>query len=64
MASLQVEVDDQRPKRMTDNARNLADAGHLRNDVTVIDAGEIMWTYSSRQRDELLVLNRGWSLHR
>jgi AcrR family transcriptional regulator len=64
MASLQVEVDDQRLKRMTHNAGNLAHAGHLRKDITVVDAGEIMWTYSSPQLYELLVLSRGWSLAR
>ena len=64
MASLQAEMDDQRLDRMTHNARSLAEAGHLRNDITVVDAGEIMWTYSSPQLYELLVVIRGWSLER
>jgi AcrR family transcriptional regulator len=64
MASLQAEMDRQRLDRMTHNARNLAHAGQLRNDVTVERAAEIMWTYSSPQLYELLVLSRGWPLQR
>ena len=60
MASLQTEMDAQRLDRMTHNARNLAKAGHLRKDLNVKQAGEIMWTYSSPQLYELLVLIRGW----
>ena len=57
-------MDGQRLDRMTHNARGLADAGHLRNDITVQQAGEIMWTYSSAQLYELLVVIRGWPLER
>jgi AcrR family transcriptional regulator len=64
MASLQAEMDSQRLTRMTHNARNLASAGHLRNDVSVECAGEVMWTYSSPQLYELLVLIRGWPVER
>ena len=62
MAQLQAHLDAQRLERMTSNARNLARGGHLRADVTVARAGEIMWTYSSPELYELLVLNRGWRL--
>jgi AcrR family transcriptional regulator len=64
MANLQSEMDAQRLERMTHNAHNLAAAGHLRHDVTVEMAGEIMWTYSSPELYELLVLTRGWPLRR
>jgi AcrR family transcriptional regulator len=64
MADLQSEMDAQRLERMTHNARNLAAAGHLRDDVTAEVAGEIMWTYSSPELYELLVLTRGWALRR
>ena len=64
MASLQAEMDRQRLDRMTHNARNLAAAGHLRPDITVKHAGEIMWTYSSAQLYELLIITRLWPLHR
>jgi AcrR family transcriptional regulator len=64
MARLQTEMDGQRLDRMTGNARSLATAGHLRHDLSVKSAGEILWTYSSPQLYELLVLRRGWSLGR
>ena len=64
MARLQAELDAQRLERMTHNARNLANAGGLRDGLTVKQAGEIMWTYSSPQLYELLVLTRGWPLKR
>lgn len=64
MASLQSEMDAQRLGRMTHNAESLAAAGHLREEVTIASAGEIMWTYSSPELYQLLVLTRGWTLRR
>jgi AcrR family transcriptional regulator len=64
MAGLQSEIEDQRLKRMTENARRLAEAGHLRRGLTVEQAGEILWTYSSPALYELLVLIRGWPVER
>jgi AcrR family transcriptional regulator len=64
MASLQSELNSQRLERMTHNARNLAAANHLREDLTVERAAEILWTYSSPELYELLVLTRGWPLER
>jgi AcrR family transcriptional regulator len=64
MAGLQSELNAQRLKRMTRNARNLANANHLRENLTIEVAGEIMWTYSSPELYELLVLTRGWPLER
>jgi len=64
MANLQAEMDGRRLDRMTHNARNLASAGYLRDDVSVGDAAEIMWAYSSPQLYELLVLVRGWPIPR
>jgi AcrR family transcriptional regulator len=64
MASLKSEMDAQRLERMTHNARSLDAAGHLRDDVPVELAGEILWTYSSSELYELLVLTRGWTLRR
>ncbi len=60
MAGLLTEVDAARLSRMTANAHTLAAAGHLRPDVTVEQAGEVMWTYSSPDLYELLVVKRGW----
>jgi AcrR family transcriptional regulator len=64
MARLPSQLNAQRLKRMTHNARNLAHTGGLHNGVTVKRAGEIMWTYSSPELYELLVLTRGWPLDR
>lgn len=64
MAALKAELDNQRLERMTHNARNLADAGHLRAGLAVEAAGEIMWTYSSPELYELLVIRRGWQIER
>jgi AcrR family transcriptional regulator len=60
MAGLLAEISTARLSRMTRNARNLAVAGHLRHDITVEQAGEVMWTYSSPELYELLVITRGW----
>jgi hypothetical protein len=62
MADLQAEMNDQRLERMTRNARNLGAGNHLREELTIERAGEIMWTYSSPELYELLVLTRGWRL--
>jgi AcrR family transcriptional regulator len=64
MAQLQSQLRAQRLERMTHNARSLADTDGLRAQVTVERAGEILWTYSSPELYELLVLTRGWSLDR
>jgi AcrR family transcriptional regulator len=64
MAALRAEMDTSRLTRMTSNARNLADAGHLRDDITAEHAGEVLWTYSSPELYELLVLGRGWPAER
>lgn len=64
MAGLLSELNAQRLERMTRNAANLAASGHLREALTVERAGEILWTYSSPELYELLVLTRGWPLDR
>jgi AcrR family transcriptional regulator len=58
---LRDELDADRLRRMTDNARRLRNAGHLRDDVTLAVATDVLWTYSSPELYELLVLRRGWS---
>jgi len=60
MADLRADIDASRLSRMTRNARTLANGRHLRDDITVERAAEIMWTYSSPELYELLVLNRRW----
>jgi AcrR family transcriptional regulator len=49
-----------RHQRMTLNARRLADAGHLRPGITIDEAADILWTYSSPELYDLLVRQRGW----
>ena len=64
LATLLEEINEARHHRMTDNARRLHAAGHLRRGVTVQAAADILWTYSSAELYELLVLRRGMSLNR
>ena len=62
MAELQSEMDAGRLRRMTRNAAHLAEAGHLRDGITVQHAAEILWAYTSPELYEMLVLARGWPL--
>jgi AcrR family transcriptional regulator len=55
------ELDTDRMRRMTQNARRLRDAGHLRDGIAVKQAADILFTYSAPELYELLVLRRGWS---
>lgn len=58
------DLDAARLRRMTANARRLREAGHLRPGITVSAAADILWTYSSAELYELLVLRRQMPLHR
>jgi AcrR family transcriptional regulator len=62
MAALQADLDTQRLARMTHNAKAIT--GHLRPDLSVEDAGVILWTYSSPELYELLVVKQGWPVER
>jgi AcrR family transcriptional regulator len=64
MTELLKASDDERLTRMRHHARFLADRGHLRNGVTLVEATDILWTCSSVEIYELLVLQRGWSPRR
>jgi AcrR family transcriptional regulator len=55
------ELDADRLCRMTQNARRLRDAGHLRPGITLARAADTLWTFSSPELYELLVLRRGWT---
>jgi AcrR family transcriptional regulator len=61
MAELLEEIDAQRLGRMEENARTLYERGQLRAGVTLEQARDVLWTYSSPDLYELLVLKRGWS---
>src|SRR5829696_8111446 len=56
LAELAAEVDEQRLRRMARNARTLHDRRQLRQGVTLREARDILWTYSSPELFELLVL--------
>lgn len=56
------ELDDNRRIRMTDNARRLVAAGHLRRGPSVERAADILWTYSSPELYDLLVVQSKWDI--
>jgi AcrR family transcriptional regulator len=60
IAALLDEISAARHERMTINARGLANAGHLWPGITPGQAADILWTYSSPELYELLVIRRGW----
>jgi AcrR family transcriptional regulator len=64
MAALLRESDSQRRTRMRQNARTLADRGQLAPGVSLEEATDVLWTYSSPALYELLVLQSGWDLTR
>jgi AcrR family transcriptional regulator len=59
--ALREEMDADRLRRMSANARRLRDGGHLRAGVTLPQATDVLWTYSAPELYELLVLRRGWT---
>jgi hypothetical protein len=64
MAALVSESDEANLERMRHHARFLAKRGDLRRGVTVEEAADLLWTCTSVELYELLVLKRGWSLPR
>ncbi len=64
MAALLEEVDDQRRQRMRHNADRLHRRGWLRPGLGLDEAADILWTYSSQELYELLVIKSGWSIDR
>lgn len=56
------EMDEDRLARMTENAQYLDQAGHLRAGVAVDAAADLMWSVTSPEMFELLVIRRGWPL--
>lgn len=64
LGGLLEEMDDDRHVRMRENAAYLHSAGHLRPDVGVEQAADVMWMVTSPEVYELLVMRRGWSVER
>ena len=62
MAPLLEEVVQARLVRMEHNARHLYERGDLRAGVTLADARDVLWLYSSPELYELLVLRQRWPL--
>lgn len=64
MAALLAETEDQRRVRMRHNARRLQRRDWLRPGITLAQATDILWTYSSAELYELLVIKSGWPANR
>ena len=64
MAALHAKLDADRRRRMTINATHLRDAGHLRPDVSLREAVDVLWAFSAPELYDLLVVRRGWSASR
>ena len=64
LAKLQAEMDAARLTRMTHNARTLLKGGHLRRGINLDEAADVLWTYSSPELYEMLVVRRGWEVER
>lgn len=60
MAALFTEIEAQRRARMRHNARRLQQRGWLRPEVSLARATDILWTYSSAELYDLLVVRSGW----
>ncbi len=63
-AALHSELDEARLQRMAENARYLADNGHVRSGVTTEEARDILWLCTSPDLYDLIVVQRGWSPQR
>jgi AcrR family transcriptional regulator len=64
MAALLRAHNDLRERRARHHARFLKERGYLREGVSVAQATDILWTCTSDELYDLLVVQRGWSLPR
>jgi AcrR family transcriptional regulator len=64
MATLLAEVEAQRRTRMRHNAGLLQQRGWLRPGTGLARATDILWTYSSAELYDLLVIRSGWPVRR
>jgi hypothetical protein len=64
MEALLRETDEDRLERMRHHARFLKERGYLREEVTLREATDVLWTCSSVEIYDLLVVQRGWPLSR
>ncbi len=63
-ARVWAELQAERLRGMTMFARSLHSEGHLRTDVSAIEARDVLWTYNSAELYRLLVIERRWSAKR
>ena len=61
LAAVLADAEEQRLRRMEVNARTLFERGQLRAGMTLERARDVLWTYSSPELWELLVVKRGWT---
>jgi AcrR family transcriptional regulator len=61
IAAVLEDSDNQRLDRMRHHASFLSERGYIREGITVDEATDILWTCSSVELYEMLVLKRGWS---
>jgi AcrR family transcriptional regulator len=64
IALLLDEIDQERLERMHHHAKFLKERGYLREGVSLAEATDILWTCSSAELYELLVMKRGWPRRR
>jgi hypothetical protein len=64
IAALLDQISTVRLQRITANARRLLRSGHLRPDITLEQAADLLWAYNSPELYDLLVIRRGWSAER
>jgi AcrR family transcriptional regulator len=64
MEELLRETDEDRLERMRHHARFLEERGYLREGITTREATDVLWTCSSVEIYDLLVVQRGWPLPR
>jgi AcrR family transcriptional regulator len=64
MAALLAAANADREGRARHHARFLKQRGYLREEVSVAQATDILWTCTSDELYDLLVVQRGWSLPR
>lgn len=62
MASVRRETEDARLDRMEHNARYLVDGGQVRDGLDIRRVRDVLFTFSSPELYELLVLRQNWSL--
>ena len=64
IAELLEQAEDARLARMEHNACDLLERGLLRPGITLEEARDVLWTYSSAELYELLVVRQGWPVER